>query len=82
MSYCKQKNNITDTELRALKTKFKIGARVRLNTELVPIGTKGTVRFVDQDGNVGVEWDNGSFLVVPNENIGEGFAVDGFNYTD
>lgn len=27
-----------------------------------PPGTKGTVRYVDDMGQLGVRWDNGSFL--------------------
>ena len=27
-----------------------------------PVGTKGTVRYVDDAGGIGVNWDNGSSL--------------------
>ena len=36
----------------------------------VPPGTKGTVTYVDDMGQIGVNWDNGSGLsLVPGEDI-------------
>ena len=54
--------------LDALKRNFKAGMRVQLDRmediQAPPIGTKGTVRGVDDIGNILVSWDNGSSLNV------------------
>ena len=48
------------------KEKYKRGDRVKLvkmdDIQAPPVGTKGTVRFVDDIGTVHVSWDNGSGL--------------------
>lgn len=49
-----------------LREKYPIGTRVELifmdDVQAPPIGTKGTVRGVDDIGSIMVSWDNGSSL--------------------
>ncbi|HEN0367635.1 TPA: DUF4314 domain-containing protein [Streptococcus agalactiae] len=49
-----------------LRKKYPIGTRVELifmdDVQAPPIGTKGTVRGVDDIGSIMVSWDNGSSL--------------------
>lgn len=51
-----------------LKKKYPIGSRVELikmdDVQAPPIGTKGTVKGVDDIGSIMVSWDNGSSLSV------------------
>lgn len=51
-----------------LRQQFPIGCRVELvrmdDPQAPPIGTKGTVRGVDDIGSVMVAWDNGCGLSV------------------
>ena len=59
-------------KVKRLKEKFKAGTRIRLirmdDVQAPPPGTKGTVRDVDDIGNVLMKWDNGSGLnMVPEE---------------
>ena len=59
-------------KVKRLKEKFKAGTRIRLirmdDVQAPPPGTKGTVRDVDDIGNVLMKWDNGSGLnLVPEE---------------
>ena len=55
-------------ELESLRQQFPVGARVVLEKmeyeQAPPIGTKGTVRGVDDIGSIMVKWDNGSSLNV------------------
>lgn len=55
-------------ELKALREQFPVGARVMLekmdDEHAPPIGTKGTVKGVDDIGSIMVAWDNGSGLHV------------------
>ena len=59
---------ITPEILASLREQFPQGARVELlrmdDPQAPPIGTKGTVRGVDDTGSVLVRWDNGSGLNV------------------
>ena len=45
-----------------LKKQYPVGCRVELlkmdDPQAPPIGTKGTVRFVDDIGSIGIAWDN------------------------
>ena len=54
--------------LERLRKEYPAGARVelvRMNDEQAPpIGTRGTVRGVDDIGSIMVAWDNGSGLNV------------------
>lgn len=51
-----------------LRKEYKVGTRVELikmeDEKAPPIGTKGTVRGVDDTGSIMVAWDNGSSLNV------------------
>ena len=51
-----------------IRHQFPTGCRVELlrmdDVQAPPIGTKGTVRYVDDLGSLGVGWDNGSSLQV------------------
>ena len=51
-----------------LKEKYPEGCRVKLvemdDKYAPPIGTKGTVSFVDDTGSIFVNWDTGSSLAV------------------
>ena len=49
-----------------LRVKYPKGTRVMLlemdDPQAPPIGTKGTVRHVDDAAGIGVNWDNGTTL--------------------
>ena len=51
-----------------IRKQYPVGCRVELlhmdDPQAPPIGTRGTVRYVDDIGNIGVVWDNGSTLQV------------------
>ena len=51
-----------------IRQEYPVGCRVELlrmdDPQAPPIGTKGTVRGVDDTGSVLVRWDNGSGLNV------------------
>ena len=51
-----------------IRKEYSVGSRVELvrmdDPQAPPIGTKGTVRGVDDIGSVMVAWDNGSGLIV------------------
>ncbi len=51
-----------------LRREYPIGCRVELvkmdDMQAPPIGTRGTVRGVDDIGSIMVRWDNGSSLSV------------------
>lgn len=51
-----------------IRKQYPVGCRVELlrmdDVGAPPIGTKGTVRYVDDIGSLGVAWDNGSSLQV------------------
>ena len=55
-------------QLEQLRKDYPRGTRVRLlrmdDVQAPPIGTLGTVEFVDDAGNICVSWDNGSGLNV------------------
>ena len=54
--------------IEMLRKSYQVGTRIELVTmddfKAPPIGTKGTVRGVDDMGNILVNWDNGSSLNV------------------
>lgn len=54
--------------LQALRERYPKGTRVELvqmdDAQAPPIGTKGTVRGVDDMGSIMVAWDNGCGLSV------------------
>ena len=59
---------MTPEILASLREQFPQGTRVELlrmdDPQAPPIGTKGTVRGVDDSGSVMVAWDTGSSLHV------------------
>ena len=59
---------ISREALQALRKRFPKGTRVELvqmdDPQAPPIGTKGTVRGVDDIGSILVSWDNGCGLNV------------------
>lgn len=59
---------ISKEALKALRERFPKGTRVELvkmdDPQAPPIGTKGTVRGVDDIGSIMVDWDNGGSLHV------------------
>ena len=54
--------------IERLRKEYPVGTRVELvrmdDVQAPPIGTKGTVRGVDDIGSILVYWDNGSTLNV------------------
>ena len=54
--------------IERLRKEYPIGTRVELvrmdDPQSPPIGTKGTVQYVDDAGNLLVAWDNGSGMNV------------------
>ena len=59
---------ISKETLQALRQRYPKGTRVELvqmdDAQAPPVGTKGTVRGVDDMGSIMVAWDNGSGLNV------------------
>ena len=59
---------ISKEALRALRERYPAGTRVELvqmdDAQAPPVGTKGTVRGVDDMGSIMVAWDNGCGLSV------------------
>ena len=57
---------ISKEALQALRERYPKGTRVELvqmdDPQAPPIGTKGTVRGIDDIGSIMVSWDNGSGL--------------------
>lgn len=54
--------------VEVLRKKYPVGTRVELaymdDIQAPPIGTKGTVKGVDDIGSIMVSWDNGSSLSI------------------
>lgn len=52
--------------INSMREVYKVGARVRLvqmdDPQAPPVGTEGTVLFVDDIGTIHIAWDNGSSL--------------------
>lgn len=62
-------NNFPSREtVERIRIQYPVGCRVELlrmdDVQAPPIGTKGTVRYVDDLGSLGVAWDNGGSLQV------------------
>ena len=59
---------ISREALQTLRERYPAGTRVELvqmdDTQAPPVGTKGTVRGVDDMGSIMVAWDNGCGLSV------------------
>ena len=56
----------TKEQIQWLEGQYPVGTRIVLGAmddpQAPPPGNKGTVRYVDGLGQIGVEWDNGSSL--------------------
>lgn len=56
----------TKEQIQWLASQYPVSSRVVLGAmddpQAPPPGTKGTVRYVDAMGQIGVEWDTGSSL--------------------
>lgn len=56
----------TKEQIQWLEGQYPVGTRIVLGAmddpQAPPPGTKGTVRYVDAMGQIGVAWDNGSSL--------------------
>ena len=54
--------------VECIRKEYPVGTRVELvrmdDPQAPSVGTKGTVRGVDDIGNIMVAWDNGSWLSV------------------
>ena len=62
----------TREQLEWLRRQYPAGTRITLHSmddpQAPPPGTKGTVCYVDDMGQIGIEWDNGFALsLVPGE---------------
>lgn len=62
-------NNFPSREtVKRIRKQYPVGCRVELlrmdDPQAPSVGTKGTVRYVDDIGSLGVAWDNGSSLQV------------------
>lgn len=59
---------MTRPDIERLRKRYPAGTRVELvrmdDIQAPPIGTKGTVRGVDDIGSIMVSWDDGSSLSV------------------
>ena len=59
---------ISKETLQALRERYPKGTRVELvqmdDSQAPPVGTKGTVRGVDDMGSIMIAWDNGCGLSV------------------
>ena len=55
-------------EVEKIRAQYPEGCRVELvkmdDIQAPPVGTRGTVRCVDDAGSIFVKWDNGSGLAV------------------
>ena len=53
-------------EVEMIKKMYPVGTRIKLNymedSFAVPSGMTGTVEYVDDEGQIGMKWDNGSSL--------------------
>jgi len=61
---------MNEAQLAILRMKYPPGQRVRVDGPMpqdpdpVPPGTLGTVQYVDDAGQIGVQWDNGRSLAL------------------
>lgn len=57
---------VSKEELRNLRRRYPVGTRVQLDRmddfQAPPAGTCGTVKYVDDAGQIVVHWDTGSAL--------------------
>lgn len=59
---------MNSSTVNAIKKKYTKGMRVRLismqGESYMPCGIQGTISFVDDIGQIHVQWDNGSMLAL------------------
>ena len=59
---------ISKEKLDFIKNKYPVGARVKLNymddPYAVTSGTLGTIDYIDDEGQIGVTWDDGRTLAL------------------
>ena len=57
-----------NNKIENIKNTYTVGMRVELvsmdDAQAPPSGTQGTISFVDDIGNIHVNWDNGSSLAL------------------
>lgn len=60
----KENNMISEKELLVLREKYPSETKIKLLKDIddIPVGTIGMVDFVDDAGNINMEWENGSSL--------------------
>ncbi|MFR7457519.1 MAG: DUF4314 domain-containing protein [Acutalibacteraceae bacterium] len=63
---------LTREQVERLRRQYPAGTRITLHSmedpQAPPPGTKGTVSYVDDMGQIGVKWDTGSSLsLIPGE---------------
>lgn len=55
-------------EVEMIKKMYPVGTRIKLNymedSFAVPSGMTGTVDYVDDEGQIGMSWDNGRTLLL------------------
>lgn len=55
-----------NSKVEMIKKKYPVGTRIKLqymeDNFAVPSGTYGTVEYVDDEGQIGMKWDNGGTL--------------------
>ena len=75
-------------KVEMIKNKYPVGTRIRLNymddNYSVPRGTCGTVEYVDDEGQLGMKWDNvgtlslvygvDSFDIIENKELSRNFS--------
>ena len=66
-------------KVEMIKNKYPVGTRIKLNymqdDYAVPSGMTGTVDYVDDEGQIGMKWDNGRTLSLI-------YGVDSFSIID
>ncbi len=54
--------------MERIRKQYPVGTRIRLHSmadpDAVPPGTTGTVMYVDDMGQIGMQWDNGRTLAL------------------
>lgn len=70
---------INKERLDFIKNKYPVGTRIKLNymddSYAVPSGTLGTIDYIDDEGQIGVLWDDGRSLALI-------YGVDKFEVVD
>ena len=76
---CNEEEKMNDMQVKAIRDMFPKGTRIQLlymeDNYPVPKGTKGSVDYIDDDGQIHMNWDNGESLALI-------YGVDKFNKID